>query len=212
MSPWIYFRYLVRFQSNSLHITYLNGRNMFDDGCCEEEFLENYPVKRVSVDIHADLVRECKDKGLVADCVGATDLAFPDQTFDAVHGAKLIECLDPRTAVRFLAESAWLLKRGGIVYPIKPGERYVWTTFSHLKLHPPIAFEKLLRKSIERFIKNQSLSLRLAGANAFDPASRLKVLTGLKCAFNVVFPSRNSTGYVNVFQKTLAVAQTVFEE
>ena len=212
MSPWICFRYLVGFRSNSLHVAYLNGRNTFDDGCCEGEFLENDPVNRVSVNIHADLVRECKDNGLVADCMGATDLAFPDQNFDTVHGAELIECLDPRTAVRFLAESVLVLKPGGIVYPIKPGERYVWNTFSFLKPHLPIAFETLLRKRIKRLIKNQSLSLRLGGAYAFGSASRLKVLTGLKCAFNVVFLSRNPTGCVNVFQKTLAVAQAVFEE
>lgn len=212
MTPWVYLRCLIKFRSNPLHIAYLDGKKTLDVGCGEGEFLKKDPVNRVGVDIDADLVRECEGKGLVAHCMSATELTFPDQTFDAVHGAELIEHLDPQNAVRFLAESARVLKPGGIVYLTTPGERYVWNTFSHLKPYPPIAFEKLLGKSTEGFIKDQSLPLRLERAYAFGPASRFKVLTGLKRAFNIAFSSRIPTGYVIILRKSPAVAQTVFKE
>lgn len=206
MTPLVYFRYLMKFRVNPLHIAYLYGKKTLDVGCGEGEFLAKDPVNRVGIDIDEELVRQCADKGLVAHCMSATELSFSDQTFDAVHGAELIEHLDPQAAVRFLAESARVLKPGGVVYLTTPGERYVWNTFSHLKPYPPIAFEKLLGKSTEGFIKDQSLPLRLERAYAFGAASRIKMLTGIKRALNIAFPSRNPTGYVIVLRRVPDVA------
>lgn len=211
MTPLVYFRYLVKFKANPLHIAYLDGKKILDVGCGEGFFLAKDPENRVGVDIDAGLVRQCTDKGLAAHCMSATELSFSEKTFDAVHGAELIEHLDPHAAVRFLAESARVLKPGGVVYLTTPGENYVWNTFSHLKPYPPIAFEKLLGKSTEGFIKNQSLPLRLERAYAFGAASRIKMLTGIKRAFNVAFPSKNPTGYVIILRRMPDVATTVLE-
>ena len=206
MSPALYFRYLVRFRANPLHIAYLSGMKTLDVGCGEGEFLKKDPSNRVGVDIDEDLVRRCVEKGLMAHCMSATDLGFPSQCFDAVHAAELIEHLDPATAVRFLAESARVLKPGGVVYITTPGEQYVWNTFSHIKPYPPIAFEKLLGSSTEGFIKDQALSLKLERYFAFGIPSRFRVVTGLKRAINIAFPSRQPSGYVIILRKPLGVS------
>lgn len=209
MTPLMYFRYLVESRSNPLHIEYLNGKKTLDVGCGEGAFLAKDPVNRIGIDIDADLVRKCADRGFVAHCMSATELVFADQFFDAVHSAELIEHLDPQQAVRFLAESARVLKPGGLIYITTPGERYVWNTFSHLKPYPPIAFEKLLGKSTEGFVRDQSLPLRLERAYAFGTASRIKVLTGLKRTFNIAFPCRNPTGYVIVLRKVTDITSNL---
>ncbi len=205
MSPALYLRYLIRFRANPLHVEYLNGRKTLDVGCGEGDFLKKDASNRVGADIDENLVRRCIEKGLVAHCMSATDLGFPDQCFDAVHAAELIEHLDPPAAVRFLAESARVLKPGGIVYITTPGERYVWNTFSHIKPYPPIAFEKLLGNSTEGFIKEQALQLGLERYFAFGVPSRFRFVTGIKRAFNVAFPCRQPSGYVIILRKPLSV-------
>lgn len=206
MSPALYLHYLARFRANPLHIAYLSGRKTLDVGCGEGEFLKKDPSNRVGADIDENLVRRCIGMGLVAHCMSATDLGFPDQCFDAVHAAELIEHLDPSAAVRFLAESARVLKPGGIVYLTTPGERYVWNTFSHIKPYPPIAFKKLLGSSTEGFIQDHALSLKLERYYAFGAPSRLRFVTGLKRAVNIAFPSRRPTGYVIILRKPLGVS------
>lgn len=201
MTPFLYLHYLIKYRCNPLHLVFFNGRKVLDVGCGEGEFLAKDQAHRVGVDIDCALVRRCKALGLDAHCMSATELGFSDEAFDAVHCAELIEHLDPQTAVQFLAEAARVLKPGGIVYLTTPGEHYVWNTFSHVKPYPPIAFEKLLCKNTEGFIRDKSLPLRLERFFSFGAGSRSRVVTGLKRALNIAFPSSSPSGYVIILRK-----------
>lgn len=196
-----YFGYLIKYRSNPLHIAYLRGRKIADIGCGEGDFLAKDPANRIGVDIDAELVRRCKERGLEAHCMSATQLDFPNEVFDVVYGAELIEHFDPQNAVRFLVEAARVLKPGGIVYLTTPGERYVWTTFSHIKPYPPIAFEKLLGKSTEGFMLNKTLPLQVEAYYAFSAACRSRILTGIKRALDIAMPPRWPSGYVIILRK-----------
>lgn len=203
MTPFRYLYYLIKYRSNPLHIAYIDGKKTLDVGCGEGEFIKKDPHKRIGVDIDQKLVSRCLEQGLVAHCMSATNLSFPDQCFDAVHAAELIEHLDPPTAVRFLAESARVLKPGGIVYITTPGEHYVWNTFSHIKPYPPMAFHKLLGSSTEGFIQDQTLSLKLERYYAFGVSSRTRIVTGLRRAINIAFRPHRPSGYVIILRKPL---------
>lgn len=204
MNAITYLRYLIKYRSNPLHYYFLNGKKVLDAGCGEGSFLEKDKQNRTGVDIDAKLVEYCVLNGLKAIVGTATDLQFPDNSYDAVHAAELIEHLQPQEAVRFLTEAARVLKPGGIVYLTTPGELIVWNTFSHIKPYPPMAFEKLLNKSTEGFLSEGFVPLRLEHSFAFGASSRFKWITGLKRALNIAIPARRPTGYVIILKKIIA--------
>lgn len=201
MNALTYFRILISKRVNPLHVEYLTDRMVLDVGCGEGDFIAKDPSTHIGVDLDAELVRRCKERGLDAYCMSATQLDFSDETFDAVHGAELIEHFDPQTAVRFLSEATRVLKPGDIVYLTTPGERYVWNTFSHIKPYPPITFKKLFNKSTEGFIQEKYLPLELEHYFAFSRVSRNRLITGLINTLNVAIPPRWPSGYVLILRK-----------
>ena len=205
MNALSYLLILISKRVNPLHVEDLANRMVLDVGCGEGDFMAKDPLNRVGVDIDAELVRRCKGRGLDARCMSATKLGFPDDSFDAVHGAELIEHFEPKTAVQFLSEAARVLKPGGIVYLTTPGERYVWNTFSHVRPYPPIAFKKLFGTSTEGFIQDNSIPLKLECYFAFRRVSHNRLITGLMNTLNVAIPPRWPSGYVLILRKNVIV-------
>lgn len=206
LTPFGYVRLMVKHRRNPLHVAYLEGHKVLDVGCGEGHFLRKDRANRVGVDIDGSLVERCAQAGLDARVMSATELSFPEATFDAVHAAELIEHLEPAAAVKFLQGAAHVLRPGGLIYLTTPGLNNVWNTFSHVRPYPPIAFKKLLEKSTEGFINDSGLPLRLECSYAFSStASRLAA--GIKKSLNMVFPPAQPSGYVIILRKLPANEQ-----
>lgn len=201
MTPFRYLWYLFEYRCNPLHVLYLHNRKVLDVGCGTGEFLAKEKINRVGVDIDGELVRCCRARGLDAHCMNATELQFPDESFDAVHSAELIEHLEPKVAAQFLSEAARVINPQGLVYLTTPGEHSIWNTFSHVRPYPPIAFKKLLGKNTEGFITNKVLPLTLDRYYTFGAGHRSKTITGLKRAINIAFPPTMPSGYVIILRK-----------
>lgn len=162
-----YLRLGLRHRRDPFYAKYLSGRRVLDIGCGHGEFLARDAANTVGVDLDANLVNECRARGLEAHCMSALSLDFQDATFEAVHAAQLIEHFAPVDAMRFLAEAARVLKPGGYLFLTTPGIHNVWGSFSHIRPYPPTAFQKLLIKPTENYLREGQPQLEFVDAQGY---------------------------------------------
>jgi SAM-dependent methyltransferase len=136
--------------------------------------------------------------------MSALQLEFPDQSFEAIHAAQVIEHFDSSDAAAFLAEASRVLMPGGVIVLSTPGVRNVWDTFSHVRPYTPTALRKLLASETESYIRDGSIALVFEGGwgtRRYVANRTLFVLLGLR---DFVFKPRNPIGWTIVLRKRAA--------
>lgn len=196
-----HFRLALRHRQDPLYVKYLKGRKILDVGCGNGELLKRDPQNSTGIDINEELIERCRHKGLNALSMSALDLKFPDQSFDVVHAAQMIEHFSPPHAAKFLAEAARVIRSGGVIFMTTPGVKNVWGTFSHIRPYPPPAFRKLLSHKTEGYIGDQALPLDLElelGTRWYVSNKRLAVLSR---AIDILMPAADPIGWTIVLRK-----------
>lgn len=192
----------IKYRKDPVYIRYISGRRVLDVGCGRGEFLARDPENAIGVDLDEALVNQCTSRGLTAFRMSALALEFPDDSFDAVHAAQLIEHFSPGDAVKFLEEIARVLRPGGFALLTTPGVRNVWNTFSHIRPYPPTAFQKLLGSATENYLRvgQPQLEMVYAQGNRFFFGNR--ALTFLSSLFDLLLPPSDPIGWTIVLRKT----------
>ena len=194
-------RLAFQYRQDPLYVKYLRGRKILDVGCGSGELLERDPQNSTGVDINEKFVTSCRQRGLSAFNMSALDLNFPDQSFDAVHAAQMIEHFSPSDAAIFLAEAARVIRPGGVVFLTTPGVKNVWGTFSHVRPYPPQAFRKLLSNKREAYIGERTLPLMLELGLGTRWYSSNRILFFASRAIDILIPSANPIGWTIVLRK-----------
>ena len=164
MNAFEYIRLALAHGANPFYIKYLAGRCVLDIGAGEGDFVARDPARFVGIDIEPRLVEHCRGRGLDARVMSALHLEFPDQSFEAIHAAQVIEHFDANDAAAFLQEASRVLVPGGVIVLTTPGVRNVWDTFSHVRPYTPMALRKLLASETESYIRDGSIALVFEGA------------------------------------------------
>lgn len=191
-------------QRDPFYLKYLKGKKILDVACGSGEFMLRDPSNIIGVDLDQKLVDECKLKGLKAFYMNVLRLDFPDEEFDAIHAAQIIEHFDPSDAVIFLKELQRVLKPGGFIYISTPGVRNVWSTFSHIRPYPPDSFKKLLNSSTENYLlTEQSNSMKLQLVDSFGSRFyfKSKPLQFLSNLIDICFESNDPSGWIIILKK-----------
>lgn len=138
-----------------LYEFYFKDKKTLDVGCGEGEFLRLNKNVIVGVDLNERAVKKLIEDGCVAKVGSATDLPFPDATFERVHCRNVIEHMAIPDAYKLLKEAGRVLESGGLlVLASEVVTKKFWDTFGHVKPYPPHAIIKLLRdESREEFEK-----------------------------------------------------------
>ncbi len=138
-----------------LYEFYFKDKKTLDVGCGEGEFLRLNKNAIVGVDLNERTVKKLIEDGYVAKVGSATDLPFPDATFERVHCRNVIEHMAIPDAYKLLKEAGRVLESGGLlVLASEVVTKKFWDTFGHVKPYPPHAIIKLLRdESREEFEK-----------------------------------------------------------
>lgn len=138
-----------------LYEFYFKDKKTLDIGCGEGEFLSLNKDTITGVDLNDRVVKKLVDDGYLASVGSATELPFPDATFERVHCRNVIEHLSIEDAYKLLNESGRVLESGGLfVLASEVVNKKFWDTFGHTKPYPPNAIIKLLRdESREHFEK-----------------------------------------------------------
>jgi SAM-dependent methyltransferase len=122
--------------------------SVLDIGCGEGEFLQLDPEKVTGIDSNKASIAMCKRKGLQATFARAEKLPFPNDSFDGVHCAHVIEHLYPENAFHLLQEVDRVLKKNGVFVLSTP---LLWkgfyNDFTHVKPYNP--------QSILRYMSNE---------------------------------------------------------
>ena len=139
-----YTRLALAHGANPFYTKYLAGRRVLDIGAGEGDFVARDPARFVGIDIEPRLVEHCRTRGLDVRAMSALRLEFPDQSFEAIHAAQVIEHFDANDAAAFLQEASRVLMPGGVIVLTTPGVRNVWDTFSHVRPYTPTALRKFL--------------------------------------------------------------------
>lgn len=114
----LFARYLKRAPVNA---------HVLDVGCgtgANLQLLSDMQFKAVGLDANSEAIRFCAAKGLSARLGSATDLPFPDQTFDVVLATDVIEHLEDDA--KALREIARVLKKGGLAIITVPAFKSLW--------------------------------------------------------------------------------------
>jgi SAM-dependent methyltransferase len=196
-----YLRLAWRYREDPWYVKFLAGKTVLDVGSGNGLFVSKDPARFVGIDVNEALVERCRQRELNVRCMSALKLDFPDNTFDAVHASQFIEHLAPSDAAAFLAESARVLKRGGVIFITTPGVKNVWGTFSHVRPYPPSAFEKLLSKSVENYLDGRRLELVMEGywgARRYYPGKLRRVIGQL---IDLLWPPGDPIGWTIVLKK-----------
>ena len=204
MNVMTYIKAGLKHKMNPFYIKYLHGKKVLDIGCGRGEFLARDQNNFTGVDVDPTLVTLCQKKGLSAYCMSAFKLDFPDNSFEAVHAAQLIEHFNPLEAAHFLRESARVLRPGGILFLTTPGVRSVWNTFSHIRPYPPNAFRKILSSATENYIRDDQLSLSFAGAWGSRFFVENRIIMFLLGIIDIMLPSRDPLGWTIILRKKSA--------
>ncbi len=196
-----YVRLGLRHRCDPFQVKYLSGRRVLDVGCGAGEFLARDPQNRVGVDIDPQLVDLCRARGLTAYCMSALALEFPDESFDAVRAAQLIEHFAPADAARFLAEAARVLRPGGHLFLTTPGVRNVWNTFSHIRPYPPAAFAKLLSSATENYLRDAPPALEIECLQGYRHYYASSAATFAASILDLLLPPSDPIGWTIVLHK-----------
>lgn len=196
-----YVRLAVRYRDDPLFRHYLHGRKVLDIGCGAGEFLARDPANFVGIDVDETLIASCRGRGFNAQAMSALALSFPDESFDAVHAAQLIEHFSPSDATTLLSEAARVLRPGGVIFLTTPGVRNVWGTFSHIRPYPPAAFRKLLSAKVEGYIGGTRLPLRMEASFATRFTFDSRLLTFISRTIDLAFPSSDPIGWTVILCK-----------
>lgn len=194
----------ISYKCDPFYSKYLKGKRILDVACGSGEFMLRDPSNIIGVDLDQKLVDECKQKGLQAFYMNVLRLDFPDEEFDAIHAAQIIEHFDPSDAVIFLKELQRVLKPGGFIYISTPGVRNVWSTFSHIRPYPPDSFKKLLNTSTENYLlTEQSNSMKLQLVDSFGSRFyfKSKLLQFFSNLIDICFESNDPSGWIIILKK-----------
>jgi len=201
MKIFEYMRLGIRHKEDPFYVKYLKSKRVLDIGCGRGEFLKKDPQGFTGIDIDPKLISQCREKGLSAKKMNATELAFPDDSFDVVRAAQLVEHLSPIEAARFLSEVERVLVPGGLVYLTTPGERNIWNTFSHIRPYPPSAFKKLLNSATEHYVQSDRLTLKLKAAWGTRFYTKHRMLMFALSLIDLCVPPRNPIGWTILLRK-----------
>lgn len=196
-----YLKLAMEHRKNPLYVKYLAGRRVLDIGAGEGNFVAKDPRNIVGVELDQNLVEKCCKKGLQVHCMNALALNFPDESFDAVHAAQMIEHFSPNEAVQFLREAARVLRPGGIVFMTTPGVRNVWNTFSHIRPYPPVAFSKLLTRSTEGYLQEEAIQLQLDQFFGNRRNFTNSVLLLVSRVVDMIIPPKDPYGWTIILKK-----------
>ena len=144
-----YIQLALAHRADPFYIKYLAGRRVLDIGAGKGDFVARDPARFVGIDVESGLVEHCRGRGLDVRVMSALRLEFPDQSFEAIHAAQLIEHFDSNVAAAFLQEASRVLVPGGVIVLTTPGVRNVWDTFSHVRPYTPMALRKLLPEGVK---------------------------------------------------------------
>lgn len=201
MNFFDYVSLALKHRRDPIYTRYISGRRVLDIGCGRGEFLEREPNNTVGVDLDENLVNRCLARGLTAFRMSALALEFPDESFDAVHAAQLIEHFAPDDAATFLSEVARVLRPGGYALLTTPGVKNVWNTFSHIRPYPPTAFRKLLSSATENYLSNAAPPLELLHVQGNRFFFKNRAVNFLCTLLDLLFPPRNPIGWTIVLRK-----------
>lgn len=191
----------LRYGKDPFYAKYLMGKRVLDIGSGRGEFLAKDPENFTGIDLDPLQVSQCQQQGLSAYCMSAFELDFPDESFDTVHAAQLIEHFSPVDASRFLAEACRVIRPGGWIYLTTPGVRNVWNTFSHVRPYPPDAFRKLLGSATENYIRESQVNLEFLNAWGTRRYFKSRPMMFVSGIFNLLFPSSDPIGWTILLRK-----------
>ncbi|MPZ57886.1 MAG: methyltransferase domain-containing protein [Rhizobiales bacterium] len=180
---------------------YLAGRRVLDIGAGKGDFVARDPARFVGIDVDPGLVERCRKRGLDVRLMNALQLEFPDNMFEAVHAAQVIEHFDASDAATLLREAGRVLVPGGVMVLSTPGVRNVWATFSHVRPYPPMAFRKLLSSDTEGYVRDGRIDLAFEGAWGTRWYVRNRHLSFLLSALDVMLKPHDPTGWTIVLRK-----------
>ncbi len=111
---------------------------ILDVGCGKGSFIELAPERIFGLDQNWYHLREFVNKGYKVINGDALNLPFPDQSFEGIHCADLIEHFLPHDARRLLMEMLRVLKAGGFLVIATPlPSKMFWEHAFHVRPYPP---------------------------------------------------------------------------
>jgi 2-polyprenyl-3-methyl-5-hydroxy-6-metoxy-1,4-benzoquinol methylase len=116
------------------------------------ELLKESGIPAEGVDIESDMVRTCREKGLV--CYHSDAVSFlegKDEEYNGIFGGHLIEHLHPPSALRLVELCYAALRPGGILVILTPNPEDIdvittkfWLDLSHIRPYPLELLEHML--------------------------------------------------------------------
>ena len=126
----------------------LNGE-LLDVGCGTGWFSKYVPAgtRYRGVDPDAEVVSDCRRRGLDVQRATAMALPFPDCSFDSIMLSNVIEHLHPSECLAALAEAHRVLRPSGIIRIITPSahSRKFWDEPTHVHPFTKISLDRSLR-------------------------------------------------------------------
>lgn len=129
---------------------------ILDLGCGKGLFIKLAPDRIIGVDRNWHSLRECVKEGYTVIQGDALNLPFPDQSFDGINCADLIEHFSPIDVRHIIIEMLRVLKDGGFLIIATPlPSKMFWNDASHVRPYPPHSLLSYCVKDTERGIETQ---------------------------------------------------------